>query len=63
MTIVKQIRVSGAVYGMVETPKYDARLSRYSVLVRHTDGREQIAYSRFPDGPFVFTLPAPENNQ
>ena len=63
MSIVKRIRVSGALYGMVETPKYDAHLSRYTVLVERADKTQKLAYSRFPDGPFVFTIPTPENNQ
>lgn len=58
MPLRRQVAVNGAAYNLVEPPKYSARLSRYTAMVEHADGRHQIVYSRFPEGPFVFTIPS-----
>lgn len=63
MPVLKRIIVQGAAHKMIDTPKYDAHLSRYTATVERGDGSTSKVYSRFPDGPFVFTIPAPENNQ
>ncbi len=55
MTIVRKLRVNGALFVEVEAPKLDPRRRIYTAMIRHDDGREQIVYSRLPAGPFVFT--------
>ncbi len=57
MPILRKLVINGAEYALVEPVKYSARISRYTAMVEHADGRNQIAYARFPEGPFAFAVP------
>lgn len=56
--IIRKVYVNGALYKLVEPSQYNAKLSRYTAMIEHADGRHKIVYSRFPEGPFAFTLPS-----
>ena len=61
MTIIRNLRVNGALHEQVVAPEFDAKLKRYVATVKHADGKEQKVYSRLPGGPFVFHVPSTEN--
>ncbi len=58
MPVSTRLHVGGALYALIEPPKFDPHLKRYTAVVAHANGEKQNAYSRLPAGPFVFTVPS-----